>query len=197
MGCVASAACPVCGLRSLRARLPSLVPLPSRSSPDVPPPPKLSFGNFLLGIPAVPVHGSADVPVRALYDWHAELVAVQLDYLLANSALTVASAVKEVADSAVKAAQARAGAATADVKVARAWLNKVDKRQKLAWTHYLELVSAVCLETAGELGDSDSSAFALEGKGKARASSHASEGEDEVVGEELGLGAEDDNAMVE
>ena len=196
------AARPVRALRSSRAKLPSPAPLPSRSSPDVPPPPKLSFGNFLLGIPAVPVHGSPDVPLRVLHDWRAELVAAQADYLLANSALTVASATKEAADAGVKAARARADAAAGDVKVAVARLNEADKRQKLAWSHYLELVSAVCLETVGESGDSDSSklrqsALEGEGKGKARASSHASEGEDEIVGEELESGVEDDDAMVE
>ncbi|KAH9971789.1 hypothetical protein BJV77DRAFT_1074934, partial [Russula vinacea] len=128
--------------------------------------------------PAVPVHGSPDVPLRVLHDWRAELVAAQADYLLANSALTVASATKEAADAGVKAARARADAAAGDVKVAVARLNEADKRQKLAWSHYLEL-----------------SALEGEGKGKARASSHASEGEDEIVGEELGSGAEDDDAM--
>ena len=196
------AARPVRALRSSRAKLPSPAPLPSCSSPDVPPPPKLSFGNFLLGIPAVPVHGSPDVPLRVLHDWHAELVDAQADYLLANSALTVAFATKEAANAGVKAARARADAAAGDVKVAVAWLNEADKRQKLAWSHYLELVSAVCLETVGGSGDSDSSELRQstlegDGKGKARASSHASEGEDEIVGEELELGAEDDNAMVE
>ena len=196
------AARPVHALRSSRAKLPSPVPLPSRSSPDVPPPPKLSFGNFLLRIPAVPVHGSPGIPLRVLHDWRTELVAVQADYLLANSALTVASATKEAADAGVKAARARADAAAGDVKVAVARLNEADKRQKLAWSHYPELVSAVCLETVGELGDSNSSelrqsALAGEGKGKACASSHASEGEDEIVGEELESGAEDDDAMVE
>ena len=196
------AAHPVRVLQSSRAKLPSPAPLPSRLSSDVPPPPKLSFGNFLLGIPAVPVHGSPDVPLRVLHDWRAELVAAQVDYLLANSALTVASTTKEAADAGVKAARARADAAAGDVKVAVARLNEADKHQKLAWSHYLELVSAVCLETVGESGDSDSSelrqsALEGEGKGKACASSHASEGEDEIVGEELESGAEDDNAMVE
>ena len=150
----------------------------------------------------MPVHGSPDVPLRIFYDWHAELVTAQMDYLLANSALTVASAIKEVADTGAKAAKARADAAAGDVKVTVAWLNKVDKCQKLAWSHYLELVSADCLETVGESGDSDSSKLRQsvlkgKGKGKVRASSHALEGEDEIVSKELGLGVKDDDTMVE
>ncbi|KAH9981766.1 hypothetical protein BJV77DRAFT_1073263 [Russula vinacea] len=196
------AACPVCTLWSSRAKLPSLVPLPSCSSPDIPPLPRLSFGNFLLRIPAVPVHGSPDVPLHILHDWHAELVAAQMDYLLTNSALTVASAIKEAADAGAKAAKARADAAASNIKVAVARLNEADKCQKLAWSHYLELVSAICLETVGESGDTDSSKLrqsTLEGKGKGKAcaSSHALEGEDEIVGEELESGVEDDDAMVE
>ena len=196
------AACLVHTLWSSHAKLPSLVPLPSHSSPDIPPLPRLSFSNFLLRILTVPVHGSPDVPLRIFYDWHAELVTAQMDYLLANSALTVASAIKEVADTGAKAAKARADAAAGDVKVTVAWLNKVDKCQKLAWSHYLELVSADCLETVGESGDSDSSKLRQsvlkgKGKGKVRASSHALEGEDEIVSKELGLGVKDDDTMVE
>ena len=150
----------------------------------------------------MPVHGSPNVPLRILHDWHAKLIAAQMDYLLTNSALTVASAIKEAADAGAKAAKARADAAASNIKVAVAWLNEADKCQKLAWSHYLELVSAICLETVGELGDTDSSKFrqsTLEGKGKGKAcaSSHALEGEDEIVGKELESGVEDDDAMVE
>jgi hypothetical protein len=150
----------------------------------------------------VPVHGSPNVPLCVLHDWHAELITAQMDYLLANSVLTVASVIKEVADAGAKAAKARVDAAAGDVKVAVAWLNEADKCQKLAWLHYLELVSANCLKTVGESGDSDSSKlrqFVLEGKskGKAHASSHTSEGEDEIVGKELGSGVKDDDTMVE
>ena len=59
----------------------------------------------------MPVHGSPDVPLRILHDWHAKLVAAQMDYLLTNSALTVASAIKEAADAGAKAAKAREDAA--------------------------------------------------------------------------------------
>ena len=196
------AARPVRMLWSLRAKLPSPAPLPSHSSPDIPPLPRLSFSNFLLRILAVPVHSSPDVPLHVLHDWHAELVTVQMDYLLANSVLTVASAIKEAANAGAKAAKARADAAAGNVKVVVAWLNEADKCQKLTWSHYLELVSANCLETVGKSGDSDSSKLRqsmLEGKGKGKAcaSSHTLEGEDEIVGKELGSGVEDDDTMVE
>ena len=150
----------------------------------------------------MPVHGSPDVPLRILHDWCTELVTVQMDHLLANSALTVASAIKEAANAGAKAAKARVDAAAGDVKVAVARLNEADKCQKLAWSHYLELVSADCLETVGESGDSDSSKLRqsmLEGKGKGKVHAflHTSEGEDEIVGKELGSGVEDDDTMVE
>ena len=150
----------------------------------------------------MPTHGSSDIPLHILHDWRAELVAAQTEYLLARSALAVATATQEAADAAAKAAKAKANAAAGDVRVAGARLGEADTRQTLAWNQYLGLVSAICLETAGEPNESGSialrqSALQDKGKGKARSSLYASEGEDEIVDEELGLGVEDDDAMVE
>ena len=149
----------------------------------------------------MPVHGSAAIPVSVLHDWRSELIAAQADYFLASSALTVASATKTAADAQAKAAKAKAKAAKADVQVAGARLDEADKRQKLAWMQYLGLVSAVCLETAGELGESGSVALsqstsAGKGKGKVRSTLHTLEGEDEIIDEELGLGDGDGDIVM-
>ena len=181
------AARPVRGLRSARPKSPLAAPRSSGSSLEVLPPRKPSFANFLVGIPAVPVHGSSGVPVRVLHDWRAELIAAQSEYLFAESAYGVAVATMDAADAEATAAAVRAKAAASDFKVAGARFDEANKRQKLAWAQYLELVSTVCLETAGEPAGSRSVALrrpAVGDKGKARASSRASAGEDEILGED-------------
>ena len=181
------AACPVRGLRSARPKSPLAASRSLESSPDFVLPSKPSFANFLIGIPAVPVHGSSDIPVRVLHDWRAELVAAQSEYLFAESAYGVAVATMDAADAEATAAAVRAKAAASDFKVAGARFDEANKRQKLAWAQYLELVSTVCLETAGEPAGSRSVALrrpAVGDKGKARASSRASAGEDEILGED-------------
>ena len=104
----------------------------------------------------MPTHGSSDIPLHVLHDWRTELVTVQTEYLLARSALAVATATQEAADAAAKAAKAKVNAAAGDVRVAGAQLGEADTRQKLAWNQYLGLVSAICLETAGEPNESGS-----------------------------------------
>ena len=190
------AARPVRGLRSARPRSPPAAPRSFGSSPDVVPPPKLSFENFLVGIPSVPVHGSSAIPVRVLHDWRAELVAARSEYLFAESAFGAATATMDAADAEATAAAVRAKAAFSDFKVAGARFAEASKRQKLAWAQYLELLGTVCLETAGEPVGSRSVALrrpAVGGKGKARASSRASVGEDEVLDADEELDSDSDN----
>ena len=196
------AARPVRGLRSACPKSPPAAPRSSASSLEVLPLSKPSFSNFLVGIPAVPVHGSSDIPVRVLHDWRAELVAAQSEYLFAESAFGVATATMDAADAAATAAAVKAQAAVSNFKIAGAQFDEANKWQKLAWVQYLELVSTVCLETAGESVGSRSVALrrpAVGAKGKARASSHASGGEDKILDEdgELNSGSGAEDVMVE
>ena len=83
----------------------------ARSSRAKPPPAalssKVSFENYLVGIPAVPVRGTTSAPVGRLLDWRSEIVAVQTEYLYADAALTAANVAKEAANVAARIAEAR------------------------------------------------------------------------------------------
>ena len=153
----------------------------ARSSRAKPPPAapssKVSFENYLVGIPAVPVHGTTTAPVGRLLDWRSEIVAAQTEYLYADAALTAANVAREAANVAARIAEARR--------------DEAGKRCHLAWSTYTGLVGDVCAET---LAPSVGSGSAGKGKGRARASSRSSGGEDEVInleGSDLGSGVED------
>ena len=156
--------------RSSRAK-----PLPAAPSS------KVSFENYLVVIPAVPVHGTTTAPVGRLLDWRSEIVAVQTEYLYADAALTAANVAKEAVNVAARIAEARH--------------DEAGKHCHLAWSTYTGLVGNVCAET---LAPSVGSGSAGKGKGRARASSRLSGGEDEIIDlEELDLGSGVEDGDVE
>ena len=124
----------------------------ARSSRAKPPPAtpssKVSFENYLVGIPAVPVHGTTSAPVGRLLDWRSEIVAAQTEYLYADAALTAANVAKEAANVAARITEARR--------------DEAGKRCHLAWSTYTGLVGDVCADSMGSSGGR-----AEKGKGKA------------------------------
>ena len=174
----------------------ALRPARPKSSPEVIAPPPLTFETYLVGLPAVPTHGTPSAPVGVLLDWRSEVVSAQTELLHADAAHAAAIAAKQAADAAAKAAGA-------NVRVAAARRKEAVKRSKHAWSTYTGFVGDVCLDTVGSqvvLRSSGRSVVVVGGKGKARAPSRSSAEEDEVVDlAELESGSEDkeEDIMVE
>ena len=146
---------PACPVHSAR-------PSCAKPPPATPPSSEISFENYLVGIPGVPVHGTSSASVGLLLGWRSEIIAAQTEYLSAGAALTAAKVAEE--------------AAKATARVAGARCEEAGKRCHLAWTTYTGLVGDVCADSMGSLGG-----HAEKGKGKARTSSRSLEGEAEVI----------------
>jgi hypothetical protein len=174
---------------------------PSRPVPVAPPTAVEPTESSLQSCPeirlTVPLRGSASAPLPDLLACHAEVSASALEHWTAQAVhkaaeacVTAAQARLAAAEACVVAAQARAAAAEARIATAE-W------RKCTAWTQYATLVGVVVSESLPPSG-SDAPVRSQSrdgGKGKARALTPSSDGEEEV--DELLEPGDDDNLLMQ
>jgi hypothetical protein len=139
---------------------------------------------------AVPLRGSATVPLPDLLARHAEVSASALEHWTAQAAHKAAEARLAAAKACVAAAEARTAATKARIAVA-------ERRKLTAWTQYATLVGVVVgesLPSSGSDAPVRSQPGDEEGRGMARAQTPSSDGEEEVD-ELLELGDDDDDLL--